>query len=93
LDQQRKGCPQNLPARKGPKLEPERAIVDRDPHTITLDELELSMRARNILLFAECKTLADILLFGRRRLGQVPNCGPTTIRDIAHAVSRFGYGI
>jgi DNA-directed RNA polymerase alpha subunit len=66
--------------------------MDRDPHAIGLDELEIHERTRRILHFVQCGTVADILLFGRTELAKIPNCGPVTVRDIQQAVSRFGYG-
>lgn len=64
----------------------------RDPYTITLDDLGIWERTRTVLMRAECKTVADILLLGRARLQKVRGCGPRTIFDVTRAVSDFGYG-
>ena len=64
----------------------------RDPKTIGINELGIWERTRSVLIGAQCKTVADILLVGRTRLGQVRGCGPRTIFDVTRAVADFGYG-
>lgn len=65
--------------------------MDCNPHSVVLDDLEIGSRAKRALEFAHCRSLADILLLGRRRLDRVQSCGPKTVDEIARAVSHFGF--
>ena len=76
-----------------PQREGRLAAMDiYNPHRIRLDNMEIAVRTRAVREAAGCATLADILLFGRRRMAMVRGCGVAVLNNIEAVAVNFGYG-
>jgi len=58
---------------------------------IEIYDLELSVRAFNIISSAGCKTIADILCLGEEGLARRRNCGRITVDEIKAELIRNGF--
>jgi DNA-directed RNA polymerase alpha subunit len=65
-------------------------LSNEAPADLTLDGLNLSVRARNVLLMAEVKTLEQLMTRSTQDLRRLPNVGGRTIDEIQDALAAVG---
>ena len=56
---------------------------------MNLKYLDLSPRAYNILRWAECRTIEDVLEFDIDKLKEQRNVGPVSINEIKNAIKEY----
>ena len=77
-------CPK-LPGKDGDEF-PTLKVMVREQQEGTIDELELSVRTYSCLMRAGYRTVASVVLAGRRRLLQARNMGERQVEEIARKV-------
>ena len=55
-----------------------------------IKELELSVRAENVLKSENILTIAELVKWTKKDLLRIPNCGATTVSEIVVQLSRMG---
>lgn len=60
---------------------------------ISVDELELSVRARRAVLLSGAKTVADLSRMTRADFVLQPNCGKKSVQEIVAALHCYGVGL
>lgn len=58
-----------------------------------VNELDLSTRARNVLDCLNCKTVADILALGGRKIMTRWSCGEKTVAEIRDALNKMEFAL
>ncbi len=58
---------------------------------IKIDELDLSVRARNILMNARIEYVGDLVQMTEDRLLRFPNCGRKTVRELRERLAELGF--
>lgn len=60
---------------------------------ILVDDLDLSVRALNVLAHKGVKTIGDLIALTRIDLLKLPHCGKRTIREYEKALATYGLKI
>lgn len=62
-----------------------------DPKMITVEDMQFTTRAYNMLKRGELHTLYDILKAGSNSIAEQKNAGPKTLDELDDKVAEFGY--
>jgi hypothetical protein len=63
-----------------------KSTFNQDVLNTPVDEIDISIRAENVLKKSECNTIGDIINFGLKNLIMVRNAGRKTINEIKNAI-------
>jgi DNA-directed RNA polymerase alpha subunit len=63
-----------------------RAVEERTTYDVTLDRLEISVRASNCLKLADAKTVGEVRAMSDGQLLRLPNFGRKSLKEVRDAI-------